>query len=392
MNKIVHIVLFALIALSITTSSVFAENICYKANKKDFHQTPGMPHDVIFDLRDLKKKQWIYLSFLSLLPIPYADSEYSFDCMPKENKPESYECVGDCDSGRMQIRVEDEYLYVNVTFATMTNTPDDPIMHKIRSKENKFTSAYRTVCPKSHTFQRKQETHLPYVCYNWKGKEHVEGSNKIVYAGCTQHNQACKSIGAQHFGKYPNDYESYKALQRCGDATPNLVPKTSSSLKSQTFVKSKNRKKELLDSITIKDVDIHDLDYYNDLVIAVGEDDSPRIRKLRSMEEYYESVIIRSLDGGKSWHKIREGEEDSVPHNTVIILDDKRIVVASSMEGPGGSIILSEDAGKSWETRYNYAFIESMKHIKGDTIVAKTFGPTIKSIDGGKNWVDIPSQ
>lgn len=170
------------------------------------------------------------------------------------------------------------------------------------------------------------------------------------------------------------------------------MPKTSASLKSPTLGKSKKRKKELLDSITIKDVDIHDLDYDNNLVIAVGEDDSPRIRKLRSMEEYYESVIIRSLDGGKSWHKIREGEEDSVPHNTVIVLDDKRIVVASSMEGPGGSIILSEDAGKSWEKRYNYAFIESMKHIRGDTIVAKTFGPTIKSIDGGKNWVDLPSQ
>jgi hypothetical protein len=30
-----------------------------------------------------------------------------------------------------------------------------------------------------------------------------------------------------------------------------------------------------------------------------------------------------------------------------------------------------------------------MKHIEGNTIIAKTFGPTIKSIDGGKNWVDI---
>jgi len=126
--------------------------------------------------------------------------------------------------------------------------------------------------------------------------------------------------------------------------------------------------------------------------MAVGEDDSPETRKLQSMDEYHESVMLRSTDGGKRWSKIREGNVSSVPHDTVIVLDNKRIVVASSIEGAGGSIILSEDAGDSWETRYNDAFIESMKHIEGNTIVAKTFGPTIKSIDGGKNWVDIPSQ
>ena len=162
MNKVLYITLFAIISLSFATNYAFADNICYKANKNDFNHTPGTPHDIIFDLSDLKKKQWIHLSFVSLLPIPYADSVYSLDCMPKENKPENYECVGDCDGGRMQIRVEDEYLYVK-GYATMANTTDDPIMHKIHSKENKFTSADRIICPKPHTFQHKQETHLDSV-------------------------------------------------------------------------------------------------------------------------------------------------------------------------------------------------------------------------------------
>jgi len=314
MNKIVHIILFALITLSITTSSVLAEKICYKANKNDFNQTPGTPHDIIFDLSDLKTKQWIHLSFISLLPIPYADSEYSFDCMPKENKPESYECVGDCDSGRMHIRVEDESLYVNVKYARMANTPDDPIIHKIESKQNKFTIAHRTVCPKLHTFKSKQETHLPYVCYNWKEQEDNDGTKKTLYHGCTRHHKICKSIETKHFGKYPNDHESYKAFQRCKNSKPNLIPDTYSPLKSRIPVKSEKKKKSLLRSIIIKDVAIYDLDYYKDLVIAVGEDDSPETRKLQSMDEYHESVILRSTDGGKHWSKINKGEIDHVQY------------------------------------------------------------------------------
>lgn len=123
-------------------------------------------------------------------------------------------------------------------------------MHEIHSKENKFTSAYRTACPKPHTFQRKDETHLPYVCYSWKGKEHVEGSNKIVYTGCTRHNQVCKSIDAKHFGKYENDHESYQAFQRCLNSTPNSVPTTSLSLETQTSgptIKSIDDGKEQVD-------------------------------------------------------------------------------------------------------------------------------------------------
>jgi len=147
-----------------------------------------------------------------------------------------------------------------------------------------------------------------------------------------------------------------------------------------------------LDSINIKDVTIYDLDYYEDLVIAVGEDSSEETHKLQSMDEHHESVMLRSTDGGKSWYKINKGKESSVPHDNVIVLDKKRIVVASSIEGSGGSIILSYDVGNTWELRYDGAIIESLKQIKGDTIIAKTWGPTLKSIDGGKNWVEISSK
>jgi hypothetical protein len=192
----------------------------------------------------------------------------------------------------MQIRLEDEYLEVNVQFATMTNTPDDPIMHEIHSKQDKFTYASRTLCPKPHIFQSKQEKHLPFVCYSSKGTRVIEGKEKNIFWGCTRYDQVCKNIEAQHFGKYPNDYESYKAFQRCEDSTPYLVPKDSSTLETQIFIKSESKKKELLDTITIKDISIYDLDYYEDLVIAVGEDDSKETRKLQAMDEHQMVVKV----------------------------------------------------------------------------------------------------
>lgn len=393
MKKKINIVLLSIISLSFVTNSVFAEDVCYKANKNDFNHTPNTPHNIIFDLSELETKNWIHLSFSSLLPMPYADGRYSFYCVQKDNEPEIYECSGDDDSGKMHIRTTaGEYVYVNVKFATMTNTPDDPIFHEIRSKVDTFTSAYRTVCPKPHIFSNNQENNLPFVCYSWKGEENIDGKDKSVYNGCTQYNQICQSIGAKHFGKYQNDYEAYQAFLRCENSRPRPNSNDHTSIASEpslAFIKNENKKQALLESINIKDVAIYDLDYYQDLVIAVGEDDSPKTRKLQSMDEYHESMMLRSTDGGKHWSKIGEPNELGVPHNSVIVLDNKRIVVSSSIEGAGGSIILSEDAGQSWETRYNEAFIESMQQIQGDTLIAKTFGPTIKSIDGGKNWVEI---
>ena len=389
MHKILHSAIFALISLTFATSSAVAGDLCYKADRNDFNQTLGTSYDIIFDLSDLKKKNWIYLSFSSLLPVPYADDSFSGWCWKKDKDSNIYQCSGDCDSGQMKIRLEENTLEVNVQFATITNTPDDPIMHEIKSKQNKFTSAHRTVCPKPHKFNNKQEKHLPFVCYAWKEKKVIEGKEKSIYWGCTRYDQVCKNISTKHFGKYTNDHESYKAYLRCQDSTPNLVPKTSSSSNPQTLIKSEKRKKILFNSITIKDVIIYDLDYYNDLVIAVGEDASEETRKLQAMDEHHESLMLRSTDGGKHWSKLSEGEESSVPHDTVIVLNEKRILVASSIEAAGGSIILSEDAGKTWETRFDEAIIESLKQIKGNTLIAKTLGSTIKSIDGGKNWVKI---
>ena len=64
---------------------------------------------------------------------------------------------------------------------------------------------------------------FPYVCYEKRIKINVAGETLLKYKDCFRTDASCKSIGRAHFGKYPNDFESYKALNRCINATPKFV-------------------------------------------------------------------------------------------------------------------------------------------------------------------------
>ena len=101
MNKISYTTLLAVISFTLVSSSALADNLCYKADRNDFNQTLGTSYDIIFNISDLKKKNWIYLSFSSLLPVPYADDGFSGWCWKKDKGSNTYQCSGDCDSGQM---------------------------------------------------------------------------------------------------------------------------------------------------------------------------------------------------------------------------------------------------------------------------------------------------
>ena len=71
---------------------------------------------------------------------------------------------------------------------------------------------------------KSKNTHIfPYVCYEKRIKVRVGDDVILKYKGCFRVDAPCKEIGRAHFGKYPNDYESFKALQRCINATPKFV-------------------------------------------------------------------------------------------------------------------------------------------------------------------------
>ena len=163
-------------------------------------------------------------------------------------------------------------------------------------------------------------------------------------------------------------------------------------------VKKGSKKEKLLQSISINDVIIYDLDHHEDLAVAVGSDNSPEVRAAQYMDRTYASVIIRSTDGGKTWQRV-EGEEYAFNHN-VIVLDEKRIIVSSEIDGAGGTLQASYDGGESWKNIFDNGEnweksigagrITSLKQIAEEVIVTREMGTTLRSKDGGKSWHETP--
>jgi len=70
----------------------------------------------------------------------------------------------------------------------------------------------------------KNESRFPFVCYDSRVKvEDDDGIAYLKYKGCNRTTTHCHKFGQEHFGKYPNDYESYQALQRCINSRPKFV-------------------------------------------------------------------------------------------------------------------------------------------------------------------------
>jgi len=69
----------------------------------------------------------------------------------------------------------------------------------------------------------KQQHNYPYICYNSKTVKKVNGKKVALYKGCYKSKISCKANGSKHFGRYQNDYESYKALNRCNHSIPRFI-------------------------------------------------------------------------------------------------------------------------------------------------------------------------
>jgi len=63
----------------------------------------------------------------------------------------------------------------------------------------------------------------PYVCYKQKVSKVMYGKNRYIYLGCYTSKTPCSHRNDKHFGKYPNDYETFKAARRCSRSTPKFV-------------------------------------------------------------------------------------------------------------------------------------------------------------------------
>lgn len=229
MNTLKYFIRILVLTVVVFTTgySETTEQICYKIDKKEIKHTidekPEVSVDVIIDITDLKKKnkedKYVYLSFGSRMPIPYANTPRDFYCM---SEGASYECVGDDDGGRMQLRFNNDELSIHIDYARMADTTDDPWIHKISSKNSHFTKTSKSSCFVSGIFESKEQSKLPYVCYDKRVQDDLDDKKHLSYRGCIRYNMDCKSLNLKHFGKYPNDYESNKAFQRCKNSKPKF--------------------------------------------------------------------------------------------------------------------------------------------------------------------------
>ena len=108
--------------------------------------------------------------------------------------------------------------YILITLIFMMTTV---FSEKIEIKSGEGYRSHLTTV--EGTFMSKYEREFPYVCYDKRIKITSREGVYLTYKGCTRVNVSCKSTGRAHFGKYPNDYESYKALNRCLNARPKFI-------------------------------------------------------------------------------------------------------------------------------------------------------------------------
>ena len=133
----------------------------------------------------------------------------------------------------------------------------------------------------------------------------------------------------------------------------------------------------------LNDIIIYDIDYNEKVAIAVGADNSLKTRRLSSKNAYSLGITLYSFDSGKHWHKSFGGD---VPSEKVIVLEGTKAIAVGMMEGLGGQIEMTNNAGKDWKNVYLGGFMNDItQHSNG--FFAVGYG-IIKSKDG-KKWQTV---
>ena len=149
---------------------------------------------------------------------------------------------------------------------------------------------------------------------------------------------------------------------------------------AQNFEKDIYKAKLIASLEKEKDIIIYDIDYNNQVSIAVGEDNSIETRKEKSKDEYYLGITLYSFDGGKHWEKSLGGD---IPMRRVIVLDGHKAIAIGSMEGAGGFVKMTNNAGEEWKIVYKGAFLNDItQHSNGFFAV----GNGILYSKQGKQW------
>ncbi len=138
-------------------------------------------------------------------------------------------------------------------------------------------------------------------------------------------------------------------------------------------------------TINIADAIIYQLDYNGSLIMAAGEDNSPYSRgiKCQNGRHLQHEIVLRSLNGGKSWEK---------PHiealcamvKKLIVIDETHVVILTE-----NAVLSSWDAGNSWKEKYIDEDTTSLRKYGNILRLTTSTGNVFESKDKGKTWHHI---
>ncbi|MGH1384510.1 VPS10 domain-containing protein [Kordia sp.] len=112
------------------------------------------------------------------------------------------------------------------------------------------------------------------------------------------------------------------------------------------------------------------------------------------------SGLHKSTDGGDTWTKLKEGLPEAFGKSGISVsrANPERVFAVIEAEGKKGGVYRSDDAGKKWiqinGNRVNIArswyYMEIFADPQNENVVYVLNAPVMKSIDGGKSFVNIP--
>ncbi len=155
-----------------------------------------------------------------------------------------------------------------------------------------------------------------------------------------------------------------------------------------------SKKEKLLKSIKHENIILYDLAYYKDFAIAVGEEDKRHARNVKCQhgETLFQSIVLRTTNGGLSWEKLSDDAAFSyAPGDTLLVTNKKNIIIIPTNDLDAHKTLnFSTDGGDKWQ------YTEEMlgEHISfyqyGDLItVMDKDNLILVSPDKGSTWQSI---